>query len=74
MTPKNFSKNLKLRVRYFLLGRPSTDYVQKKIKIVRVTARSIWAGMRHIYIFGKKFVLQKKMQWYSNSGRRESER
>ena len=35
LTPKFFSKNLKLRVRYFF-GRPITYYVKNKSKIVRV--------------------------------------
>ena len=47
--PEIFSKNLKLRIQYFL-GRPIIYYVGKKTKIVRVTARSIWAGMPHIHV------------------------
>ena len=45
---KIIQKNLKLRMRYFL-GRPTTYYVEKKSMIVNVTARSIWAGMLHMY-------------------------
>ena len=51
LTPKKVSKNLKLLVRYFFSGRPKTYYVEKKSSIMRVTARSIWAGMPHIYIY-----------------------
>ena len=45
LTPNNFSKNLKVRVRYFL-GHPLTYYVEKK-RIARITARSIRAGLPH---------------------------
>ena len=50
LTPNNFSKNLKLCVRYFF---------RTKSKIVRVTSRSICAGMPHIYsinIFNNNFT------------------
>ena len=44
--PKKFLKKLKLHVQYFL-GRPTTFYVKKKLKSVRVVARSIWTGILH---------------------------
>ena len=54
LTPKNFSKHLKLRIRYFF-GKPY--YVEKKSKIVRVTARSIWAGMPHVHSLFNKYCI-----------------
>ena len=47
-TPKFFSKNLKLRVRYFF-GTPYNILRTKKSKIVTVTVRSISLGMPCMY-------------------------
>ena len=53
---QKISRNLKLRVRYFF-GPPTTYYVGKKSKIVRVMARSIWAGKPHMFtIHGENFM------------------
>ena len=45
---KNFFKKSKSS-RMVFLERPSTYHVEKKSKIVRVTAKSIWVGMTHIH-------------------------
>ena len=48
LTRQNFSTNLKPCERYFF-GTPCNILREKKSKIVRVTARSIWVGMPHKY-------------------------
>ena len=50
MTPNTFSKNLKLRVRYFF-GTLFNILRGKKSKTVWVTATSIWDGIPHIYTY-----------------------
>ena len=56
LTPKNISKNLKLRIWYFF-GTPYNILRGKKLKIVRVTARSIWAEMLHKNYFQVYYYL-----------------
>ena len=50
---KKFFKKSKYGI---FFGRPSTYYVEKKTKIMRVTARSIWAGMPHIDVKTRKSI------------------
>ena len=45
LSPKNFPKNLKLRIEHFL---------------VKVTASLIWAGMPHIYIYLHAYQVTEK--------------
>ena len=48
LTLKIFSKNLKLHV-WYCFGTLFNILRGKKSKMVRITARSIWAGISHIF-------------------------
>ena len=62
LTPKIFSKNLNLRVFFRAILQHIT---WKKSKIVRVTARTILAGMSHIIVFLITYGVCKKRKYYN---------
>ena len=59
LIPKKFLKNLKLLVPYFFSGASQHITWKKKLKIVRVTVTSIWAGIcfTSIDIFSEKISI-----------------